>query len=163
MKSQFSPMKRQYFYLHSEMAEIRADPVRKYSFKWDIPSQDIKNSELSIKSLHSTNAEANTKYVIRTSLNCDNVYDSLFGDPIVSITNGLWIENDIQSPILQITNTVCNSITLSISDSFTNANRDRGIPLNVDFVICLELTDYIPEEKKEFYTTNKQRIDLPNY
>jgi hypothetical protein len=164
MKKIYSPMSEKYLYLYSENAEITTDTVNNFKFKWSIPSQNITNSEISIKSITSFGSGANTKYIIRTTIGNDNVYDSLFGDPILYISTGLNTDNVINPPIIQINDKSINTLTLKISNSIASANRDNGIPVAVSFVICIQLNDYITEQKEQYHTTNpKQVFDIPNY
>lgn len=163
MNKIFSPKKENYLYLYSEMAEVRGNGTSNKSWKWNIPKQDVTNCEISVKSICSTNTNVGTKYIIRCPLG-DNIYDSLFGLPIIYISDGMNEENIIDAPMLILKNRTLNTFEINITNSFLSQNRDAGIPTNISFVICVKIVDYIPDEITDYYTPNpKQRFDLPNY
>jgi len=163
MNKVFSPKKENYLYLYSEMAEVRGNGTFNKSWKWNIPKQDVTNCEISIKSISSTNTNAGTKYIIRCPLG-DNVYDSLFGLPILYISDGLNENNIFDAPVVQLKNRTLNTFEISITNSFLSQNRDAGIPINNSFVICIKIVDYEPDEMVDTYRANpNQRFDIPNY
>ena len=159
MKKVYSPMREQYLYLYGEVADIKiiSDTVKTY--KWNIPLQNINDSDLSVQSIVSEEQDVDSPYTIRAQVGTNNVYDAKFKDPILYISHGFNIECVTNPPKLQIKNKVMNTITLEI-EKFSVAEA----PPNDDFIICLKLVDYIPEDKVTSFTPNpNQRYDVPNY
>ena len=156
LKKFYEPVKKEYFYLSSANCDqLVNDGVNSYSWKWMIPSIDIKNGEIKIKNISSVNANNGTKYVIRlNSPVVDNCYDSMYGDAILFTSLGLNDTTFTDTPALRIHNKTINHITIKISNSIQPVNRDAGIPQNISYVLLLEIIDYEPENLSFSYEVN---------
>lgn len=156
-------MNKKYIYLHSEKANIRTNATSYLSWTWNIPTQNVLNGYISVKSIQSINATAITTYTIRLlNIPVDNVFDDYSGFPVLYICKGL---NDISTSKptkLNITNKTISQISLNLTQDVSEALRDSGLTIasGITFIICLEIEDFNPEYMSLEYNVNsRQKYD----